>query len=71
VLTITSAGLGQAVQGTISDPANYTIWVNGVKATNNLDGTWVAQDPHLTLDAPTVQVRAIPNSDNGGNGGGQ
>jgi hypothetical protein len=71
VLTITSAGLGQAVQGTISDPTNYTIWVNGVKATNNLDGTWVAQDPHLTLDTPTVQVRAIPNSDNGGNGGGQ
>ena len=71
VVTITSAGLGQAVNGTISDPANYTIWVNGVKATNNLDGTWTAPDPHLTLDTPTVQVRAIPNSDNGGNGGGQ
>ena len=71
VLTITSAGLGQAVQGTISDPTNYTIWVNGIKATNNGDGTWMAQDPHLTLDTPNVQVRAIPNSDNGGNGGGQ
>jgi hypothetical protein len=71
VLTITSAGLGQAVTGTISDPANYTIWVNGVKATNNLNGTWTAPDPHLTLDTPTVQVRAIPSSDNGGNGGGQ
>jgi len=70
VITITSAGLGQAVNGTISDPTNYTIWVNGIKATNNLDGTWTAPDPHLTLDAPTVQVRAIPNSDNGGNGGG-
>jgi hypothetical protein len=71
VLTISSASLGGAVTGTISDPANYTIWVNGVKATNNLDGTWIAQDPHLTLDTPTVKVRAIPNSDNGGNGGGQ
>jgi hypothetical protein len=71
VLTITSAGLGQAVQGTISDPTNYTIWVNGTMATNNLDGTWTAQDPHLTLDTPNVQVRAIPNSDNGGYGGGQ
>jgi hypothetical protein len=69
VLTITSAGLGQAVTGTISD-INYTIWVNGTMATNNLDGTWTAQDPHLTLDTPTVQVRAIPNSDNGGYGGG-
>jgi hypothetical protein len=70
VLTITSAALGQPVQGTISDWADYTIWVNGVKATNNLDGTWIAQDPHLTLDTPNVQVRAIPNTDNGGNGGG-
>ena len=71
VLTITSASLGGAVTGTISDPTNYTIWVNGTMATNNLDGTWIAQDPHLTLDTPVVQVRAIPNSDNGGNGGGQ
>jgi len=70
VLTITAAGLGQAVQGTISD-TNYTVWVNGVKATNNMDGTWTAQYPHLTLNTPAVQVRAIPNSDNGGNGGGQ
>jgi hypothetical protein len=70
VLTITSAGLGQVVTGTISD-TNYTIWVNGVKATNNLDGTWIAQKPNLTLDTPTLKVRAIPNSDNGGNGGGQ
>jgi hypothetical protein len=71
VLTITSASLGGAVTGTISDPADYTIWVNGTMATNNGDGTWTAQDPHLTLDTPTVQVRAIPNSDNGGYGGGQ
>ncbi len=71
VLTITSAGLGQAVSGTISDPADYTIWVNGIMATNNGDGTWTAPDPHLTLDTPNVQVRAIPNSDNGGYGGGQ
>jgi len=70
VLTITSAGLGQAVAGTISD-TNYTIWVNGIMATNNMDGTWIAPNPHLTLDTPTVQVRAIPNWDNGGNGGGQ
>ena len=72
VLTITSAGLGQAVTGTISDTNlnDYTIWVNGTKATNNGDGTWIAQ-PNLTLDTPNVQVRAIPNSDNGGNGGGQ
>lgn len=70
VLTITSASLGGAVTGTISD-TNYTVWVNGIKATNNMNGTWTAQDPHLTLDTPVVQVRAIPNSDNGGNGGGQ
>lgn len=70
VLTITSASLGGAVTGTISD-TNYTVWVNGVKATNNMDGTWTSPHPHLTLAAPAVQVRAIPNSDNSGNGGGQ
>ena len=70
VLTITSASLGQPVQGTISDWTNYTVWVNGVIATNNEDGTWTAY-PNLNLSTPVVQVRAIPNSDNGGYGGGQ
>jgi hypothetical protein len=70
ILTITSASLGNSVSGTISDWTNYTIWVNGTKATNNGDGTWIAPDPHLTLSTQNVQVRAIPNSDNGGNGGG-
>jgi hypothetical protein len=70
VLTITSASLGGPVQGTISDPSDYTVWVNGVIATNNGDGTWTAY-PNLTVDTPVVQVRAIPNTDNGGYGGGQ
>lgn len=70
VLTITSANFGQPVQGTISDWTNYTVWANGVIATNNGNGTWIAY-PNITLDTPVVQVRAIPNSDNGGYGGGQ
>jgi len=71
-LAITSADLSQApwgVSGTISDP-DYTVWVNGVQATNNGDGTWTVQNAHLSLDTPVVQARAIPNSDNGGNGSG-
>jgi len=71
VLTITSAGLGQAVYGTISDPTNYMVWVNGTMATIYAGGEWIAQDPHLTLDTPNVQARAIPITDNGGYGGGQ
>jgi hypothetical protein len=70
IVKITSAAFGQSVQGTISDWTNYTVWVNGVIATNNGDGTWVAY-PTLTLDTSVVQARAIPNSDNGGYGGGQ
>jgi hypothetical protein len=69
-LAITSAPWGQPIQGTISDPNDYTIWVNGVQATNNGDGTWIVQNPILTLNTPVAQVRAIPNSENGGNGTG-
>ena len=71
-LAIISADLSQApygVSGTIGD-TNCTIWVNGVQATNNGDGTWTVQNAHMSLDTPVVQARAIPNSDNGGNGSG-
>jgi hypothetical protein len=30
------------VTGTISDPDDYTVWVNGVEASSNEDGMWIA-----------------------------
>ena len=57
------------VTGTISDSDNYTVWVNGVRAALNGDGTWTATNVYLPQGGTAVlQARAIPNSDNGGNG---
>jgi hypothetical protein len=59
-----------SVSGTISDPGDYTVWVNGVKAV--LSGNnWTAQNVPLPGGStPVVQARAIPNTNNGGNGTG-
>lgn len=55
------------VQGTI-DSSAYTVWVNGIKATLN-NGTWTADGVPVNEGGTAVtQVRAIPNTDNGGNG---
>ena len=71
ILTVNPPSIAQQIiTGTINS-TNYTVWVNGVKGTNNLDGTWTVQLPPLNFNTPVVQVRAIPNSDHGGNGGGQ
>jgi len=49
----------------------YTVRVNGVKATDNGDGTWTADNVPLPVGGTAVlQARAIPNSDNGGHGTG-
>jgi hypothetical protein len=49
----------------------YTVWVNGVMATNNGDGTWVASEVPLNEgNTAVIQARAISNNDNGGNGTG-
>jgi hypothetical protein len=59
------------VTGTIDDSSDYTVWVNGVMATLNGDGTWTATNVFLPPGGTAViQARAIPNSDNGGNGTG-
>ena len=58
------------VRGTISAPG-YTVWVNGRKATNNADGSWVAQRvPTTAGGTATFEAMAIPNTDNSGNGSG-
>jgi hypothetical protein len=59
------------VSGTISDPADYTVWVNGVKATVT-GNNWEADNVPLPAGGgvTAIQVRAIPNADNGGNGTG-
>jgi len=53
--------------GHVTDP-DCAVWVNGVRGTNNGDGTWTASYLHLTVDDTVVQARALPNSDNGGAG---
>jgi hypothetical protein len=51
--------------------AGYTVWVNGVKAEDNGDSTWTADGVPVTSgNTAVIQARAIPNSDNGGNGTG-
>jgi len=56
------------ISGEISEPG-YTIWVNGVMADQDEYG-WVAWDSPLTVGSTVAQIRAIPNSDNGGHGSG-
>ena len=57
------------VSGSV-DSTDYAIWVNGVLA--SLSGTnWSASDVPITDSGTAMfQVRAIPLSDNGGNGSG-
>jgi len=54
--------------GTFSD-LNYSVWVNGRKATVNSDNTWNASSVYLNDGGTaTFHVTAIPNSDNNGDG---
>ena len=57
------------VDGTI-DSSDYTVWVNGVEATPPDEyGNWEADNVPMTPGGTAViQARAIPNSNNGGNG---
>ena len=63
------------VMGSI-DSTGYTVWVNGMAATNvwdNGDGTWGWEAEGVPLPAggtAVVQAQAIFNTDNGGNGTG-
>ncbi|HEY0549836.1 MAG TPA: hypothetical protein VGF13_09550 [Verrucomicrobiae bacterium] len=73
-LTIGSIGdVGAAypvatVSGTI-DTSGYTVWVNGVKATNTSATSWSAANVPVTVGGTaTFHVSAIENSDNGGHG---
>ncbi len=70
---LSGADLNQSritVTGTIN-VSDHTVWVNGVKATLNGDGTWAAEDvPVNAGGTAAIQARAIPNADNGGNGTG-
>ncbi|MCL4786508.1 MAG: hypothetical protein KJ070_06885, partial [Verrucomicrobia bacterium] len=68
-LTIASTALGGSSSGGIGD-TNYAVWINGVRATNQANNTWTAAYAGLNLGQSAVQVRAIPNTDNGGNGSG-
>jgi hypothetical protein len=56
------------VVGTM-DTAGYTIWVNGVQASQS-NGLWIAQIAAVGAGGGMVEVTAIPDSDNNGNGTG-
>ena len=60
---------GITVNGTINDSSDYTVWVNGTEAALNGDGTWTVTNVYMP-DGGTalLEARAIPNTDNGGNG---
>jgi hypothetical protein len=58
------------VTGTVA-LTNYTLWVNGVQATQDGQGNWEADSvPVGPGGTAVVETRAIPNSDNNGNGTG-
>lgn len=62
---------GITVSGTISDWTDYAVWVNGVKATVDGYGNWTAANVDLPAGGTALfQARAIPMTDNGGNGSG-
>ena len=59
-----------ALSGTIGSTA-YAVWVNGVRGTNNGDGTWSVPAAPLNWGGRVIlEAVAIPTSDNGGNGTG-
>ena len=59
------------VSGTISDPGDYKVWVNGTNATV-IGNNWTAQNVPVPQGGGVAafQVRAIPDTENGGNGTG-
>ncbi len=58
------------VTGTVA-LTNYTIWVNGVQAAQDGQGNWEADSVPLGPGGTAVvEARAIPDSDNNGNGTG-
>lgn len=78
-LTVVQGNLGLSVDPIVTNQtmvtgeiasSGYTVWVNGVKATNNNNGTWSAYNVPIPANSSLVQVTAIPNTDNGGNGSG-
>src|ERR1051326_6920256 len=59
------------VTGTIGAVTGYKLWVNGRGATINSGGIWSAPGVRLNAGGTAIiQARAIPTSDNGGNGSG-
>jgi hypothetical protein len=56
------------VSGTLN-LSGYTVWVNGVEATQDGNGNWSATNVSIgTGGTAVIQARAIPNTDNGGYG---
>jgi thrombospondin type 3 repeat protein len=62
-LTLNPVSAGQTlVTGTIDD-TNYTVYVNGVQATNNGGGTWSAQITPIGVGGGAVVVNAVAGGD--------
>ena len=73
VITIDSVPAAQLNQATVPvagtiNVSDHTVWVNGVKATLNGNNWTVEGVPVNPGGTAVFSVRAIPNTDNGGNG---
>ena len=66
-LTVNAVQAGDTTAEVTIDTDGYTVWVNGVPATDNGDGTWTASITPIGIGGGLVQVTAIPNDSNTGN----
>jgi hypothetical protein len=66
-LSVNAVQAGDTTAEVAIDTSGYTVWVNGVQATNNGDGTWTAQITPIGIGGGLVQVTAVPDSNNVGN----
>ena len=66
-LSVNAVQAGDTTAEVAIDTSGYTVWVNGVQATNNGDGTWTAQNTPIGIGGGLVQVTAVPDSNNVGN----
>ena len=57
-LSVNAVQAGDTTAEVAIDTSGYTVWVNGVQATNNGDGTWTAQITPIGIGGGLVQVTA-------------
>jgi hypothetical protein len=64
-LSVDAVQAGDTTVNVSIDTDGYTVWVNGVEATNNGGGSWTAQITPICIGGGLVQVTAVPNGGGG------